>query len=331
MKFIARAVVVVFLVVSGLALGPGSVAAQQTTVPEEPEVGENGVLDKLWESVTWVLFELVRVPAEVLTGILTRILASYPDVTNPEVLEIHQKMFQVSVALATAAVVWIGLLSMTGRIDGVRPLMYVLGSVAFGAVAPWLLQYPVELSRLTTEALVPTNPSPFAVNRLSTELFIVALLDVFLLLGTVMIFVARDVILMLGAALSPLLGLLAVTPGFRRATSMLVNAWIACLLIGPLNATVLDLILVLLESNGEIPHYIWAFGGLGVLFGLPLALLGAGTLMASPLLRFAGQASGVINQYVDDQRRNDGRDRDEPNRYEGRGSRNRENRFRRRG
>lgn len=286
--------------VLGQILLVGLVAGRQESSGNQTGVEDSGGLaEGFREALVSVLLDSVEGLTKILTDVLTRILVSYPDVTKPYVLEIHRKVFLVSSALAVAALVWIGLLSMTGRIGGVRQVMYVLGSVAFGAVAPSLLWYLVELSRLTTEALVPTDPELIALTRFSLELILVAFLNAFLLLGTVMIFAARDVFLMLGVALSPLMGLMAATPSLRGFASKIASIWIACLLIGPLDAVVLDLTLSMLEWNdGAVPSWIWALGGLSLMFVLPMILLQSGSSMFYPMTRVASNAAGTAWKYT---------------------------------
>ena len=306
----------------------GTVAGQEPSGNQTGVEGGGGLAEGFREALVSVLLDSVQGLTETLTDVLTRILVSYPDVTKPYVLEIHREVFPVSTALAVAALVWIGFLSMGGRSGGVRQVVYVLGSVALGAVAPSLLQYPITLSRLTTEALAPTDPGLLAVTRLSLELILVAFLEAFLLLGVVMIFAARDVFLMLGVALAPLIGLMAATPRLRGFASKLSSIWVACLLIGPLNAVVLDLTLSLLKWNsGEVPHWIWALGGLSLMFVLPLILLQSGSMVFAPMTRVASKAArsgwrytggAVVNRYRSDREpepREGDRQEDDGNRF----------------
>jgi len=286
----------------------GSVAASNNStaasasVPEVSGEEGGGILDvgeQFKEAVASVLMELVKGLAETLNSILVRIFVSYPNVKQPAVLDVHQDVFLVSLALASAAAVWIGVMHMFDRIDGAWPLISLLVAVAFGAVAPDLLYYPVELSRLTTEALAPVDSNIVQVSRFSFEILLVLYIDVFLLLGTVMIFVARDFYLMLGVALAPLIALMAVTPPFRRYAETLTSIWFACLLIGPLNVVVLDLAMSLMGTDFmDTPHYLWGISGIALLFALPLILLGAGAVVFAPMTRVVRSGGGKIGSNV---------------------------------
>ncbi|GCF16235.1 hypothetical protein Harman_41700 [Haloarcula mannanilytica] len=315
----------------------GAAAADQAATPSgkdtgDGEEGDGRSVEELVESIASALLIPLQRLANELSGLLTRVFASYPEVTSQEVLDIHEKVFRVSLVLSGAAVVWIGVLRLANIIDAIRPLASVIGAVGLGSVAPELLRYPVEISRLTTEALMPQSPGFLAVTRFTLELALVAFFDSTLLLGIALIFLGRDVFLMAGVALSPLIGLMIATPRLRTFGERLVNLWIACLLIGPLNAVVYDLTLTLLESGDLIPHFLWALAGIGLMFGLPLVLLGAGVTMALPLTRVAGQATGIVYQQtlrVADEKLNI--DVDRGSQQKNKDSRNRRNRFTRRG
>lgn len=289
-----RLLFTVFFLIGGIS---GSVAAtNNTTAPapgQEPSDGGDtghGIGQQLQNAIISVLMDSVQELAKILNGLLTRIFVSYPDVEQSFVLDIHQKVFQVTLALSSAAAAWLGVLHMLNRVNGIRQIVLLLGAVAFGAIAPSLLWYPIELSRLTTEALIPANPGLIQVSRFTFELLLVLVIDVFLLLGTVMIFIARDVYLMLGVAMAPLIALMAVTSPLRRFADRLTSIWIAFLLIGPLNAVTLDLTLSLMGTSAiDTPHYLWGLGGIALLFGLPVVLLGAGAVVFAPMTRIAGR------------------------------------------
>jgi hypothetical protein len=321
---------------TGTAAAANNSTSQGTPVQETLEEGNGGFLDvgdQFQEAIRSVLMDLVEDLAETLNGSLVRVFVSYPDVTKSWVLETHQKVFRVSLALASVAAVWIGLMHMFDRIDGVRPLISLLVAVAFGAAAPDLLYYPVELSRLTTEALAPAGSNIVQVSRFTFELLLVLFIDVFLLLGTVILFLARDFYLMLGVGLAPLIALMAVTPGFRRYADALTSVWLGCLVIGPLNVVVLDLSQSLMGgSMMDTPHYLWGLAGIALLFGLPLILLGAGAFVFAPMTRVAQRGTGKLGVGVRQTVNRLGSDQegeDDDSEWDDR--RNRRNRFRNRG
>lgn len=337
----SRTVLLATVLLLTAATLPGVVVAvNETTTQKPPEQGESGeeggdsyLGNQLQDALASVLMDSVESLARTLNGLLARVFVSYPNVKSSYVLGIHQKVFQVSLLLSSAAAVWIGILHMLNRIDGIRPLLSLIGAVAIGGAAPSLLWYPVKFSHLTTKALVPVNTGLVQVSQFTFELLLVLVIDVFLLLGTVMIFVVRDVYLMLGVAMSPLIALMAVTPSLRRFADRLTSIWIAFLVIGPLNAVTLDLALSLMDTSiNDTPHYVWGLGSIALLFGLPVILLGAGAIMFAPMTRIVGRVPGMAwkgvrkgwNEAVDTGEEQQGDRFDE---YPGRGSRG--NRFRR--
>jgi len=287
---------------TGTVAAANNSTSQGTPVQETPEEGNGEFLnlsEEVEQAITSVLNSLVEELAEDLDAALNRIFDSYPDVKHPRVLELHQKTFQVSLVLASAAAVWIGVMHMFNRVDGIRQIVSLLAAVAFGAVAPDLLYYPVELSRLATVALAPAEPNLLEVSRFTIEYILVLFIDVFLLLGTVMIFLGRDVFLMLGVIFAPLIALMAVTPKLRGFADMLTSIWVGCLLIGPLDVVVLDLTLSFMGTDILVPgNYLWGLAGIGLLFGLPLILLGAGAVGFAPLTSLAARSSRVIQPRI---------------------------------
>lgn len=276
---------------------PSNATISNATPPNATlNASTDGLAGVVQDAIGATLVDLVKWIADRLSGLVATLYAQYPDVRRPDVLVIHSQVFTVAAVLATAAIVWTGVLHLLDRIDGIRRVVAILVAVGFGAVAPELLWYPVELSRLTTEALLPAAPEFDLALKFSLQLLLVALIDVILLLGIGVIFIGRNVLLLLGIALAPLLALLAVTPGFRRYAWLLANAWVASLLIGPLNAVVYDLTLTLLASSHPLPDWLWALGGLVLMFGLPVAVLGIATVMLGPGLGLARQGTSTVRR-----------------------------------
>jgi hypothetical protein len=327
-------VLLTILVASGPAVAADNTTndsvGQQLAGKDDQEFDIGGQLQK---AITAVLMDLVRGLANTLNEMLTRIFTSYPNVKDQRVLELHHQVFQISLALSSVAAAWIGLLHMLNRVDGVRPLLTLLGAVALGAVAPSLLWYPVELSRLTTEALASPTPNLLEVSRFTFELFLVLLIDVFLLLGTVVLFLARDVFLMFGVAVSPLIALMAATPKLRAYADTLTSVWLACLLIGPIDVILLNLTVSFMKpSYMAIPDYLWGLAGIMLLLGVPLTLLGAGVAAFAPLTSLAQRTSGMVQPYVWEYTEKALGDRSDDDGFDSRDSGRRErrgNRFRR--
>lgn len=337
MRYTSLLFVGVLLLVS-TAVVPGAVSAANNTSSQETPGELEGVVPdtggQIQDGISSVLMELVEGLAEKLDDALKRIFVSYPDVEQQRVVELHQKVFGISLALASAAAVWIGVMNMFNRVDGIRQLIGILGAVLFGAAAPSLLWYPIELSRRTTEALAPADPSLLEVSRFAIESILVLVVDVFLLLGIVVIFIGRDVFLMLGVILAPLIALMAMTPPFRGYAELLSRIWIGCLLIGPLDVVVLDLTLSFMGTEILVPgNYLWGLGGIALLFGIPVIVLGAGVVAFAPLTGIAGRASGAVRPKIQGKTRSFIEDNEEQasdsERQESR--RDRRNRFRRGG
>lgn len=292
---------------------------QQTPAEPSPTPGNettvSGAFQEALEDTIVSLFESIL---SRLVGILADLFVTYPDVTESWVLEVHSKVFMLTIIVATAAIAWIGINQMLNRIDGVRYSVYILAALGVGAVAPDLLQYPVQLSEAATQALLPSNPGLEPLGEFTFQMAIVALLDVFVLLGIAIVFLGRNMYLLLGVALAPLLAIMMVTPGFRQYAQMLVSVWVACLIIGPLNAVLLDLLLHMLAADTTIYTWLWSLAGLVMLLGLPLTILSSGVVMLGPGLslmrntsgrfrRLGGRARGWFKQFRSSDKQQRGR------------------------
>ena len=259
-----------------------------------------GLAEAVARALIGVTVSIIRPILQALVDLLAFFLVNYPDVTKPWVLEVHRTVLLMSIVLGTAAIAWIGINHMLNRVAGIRYTVLVLAAVAVGAAAPTLLQYPVELSRLTTQALLPPDPGLKALASVTLETLLIAVVDVFILLGIAVLFLARNMFLILGVVLAPLIALLVVAPGFRRFGMMFVNIWVACLLIGPLDAVLFHLIMAMLDAHLSFPEYLWTMTGMVMLLGLPLAVLGGGVLVMGPGLQFIRTGSSKVGSRIKD-------------------------------
>lgn len=286
----------------------------ESTTPEPTpisDIDEDGLMAAIREALTEVILTPIEWVSGSLTDVVAALFADYPDVRQPWVQEVHGMVFTVTLVLAVAAIVWIGITHMLNQTDGVRPVVLILAALGFGAVAPDLLWYPVELSAQTTEALLPKDPEFRGSIQFTLQMALIAILDVFIILGIVLLFLARNVYLLLGVALAPLLALLAVLPGIRRYAWMLANIWVAFLLIGPLNAVLLDLLLQMMAADGFVPEWLWGLAGVTMLLGLPLTVLSAGAVMVGPGLSLMRNIRSTVyrqaGRFRNGQRKNGGR------------------------
>jgi len=251
--------------------------------------------NNLGEILLKILYKPFQLLANAIIDLLTYVMVSYPDVTRWEVLEIHRLLFQLELLLATPVLLGIGYIYLTGSLFGygpraVRPLLpRLVLAIGFGAVAPWLLQYPVQLSQLVTEALRPENPDFWAATRVTMALAVITILNSALLLAVAVLFLVRDFVLMWCTATAPLLALGLVLPFTERYAQRFIGAFWSFLLIGPVDMIAFRLVLLLLETQGnEIPHWLWAFAGLLSLAGLPLIVLSSGLAITGTALGFIG-------------------------------------------
>ncbi|WP_254767469.1 hypothetical protein [Salinilacihabitans rarus] len=278
----------------------GKTSNDTATPAPAPDGGEgDGLGETIREALTDVILTPFEWVSEGAAGVMAALFADYPDVRQPWVQEFHAMVFTVALVLAVAAIVWIGITHMLNQTDGVRTAVYVLMAVGFGAIAPDLLWYPVELSAQTTEALLPADPEFRTSIQFTLQMAVIAILDVVIVLGILLLFLARNVYILLGVGLAPLIALMAITPGLTRYGRMLAQIWVGFLLIGPLNAGLLSLILQMIEANGFIPEWLWALAGTTMLLGLPLTVLSAGAVLVGPGLSLMRSAPNTIRRQYD--------------------------------
>lgn len=312
MDFHACAQRFLILVLAVSLLFTGGVIAQNETGVDEAEDEEDGggpVIDldplldgisdlvdavtgwggKLEEILTDVIFGPFEALAKALIGILVHVITSYPTVhPSPEVSEIHRITFTVQVLLSTLVFAVAGIALITGPVLGVsytqvRMIMpRVVIALVFGAVAPQLLQYAVELSHATTLAFKPTEAHLIGTIRLLGELTLVAVIDAMLLLAVAVLFLMRDVYILFAAAIAPLIALGWALPYVKGYADSLIGAFWAALLIGPLDMLVFRLAFSLIQDHGgQVPHWLWSIAALTLLLVVPYLVFSASQSMIS--------------------------------------------------
>jgi hypothetical protein len=326
-----RSYVVVSVVLLAIVVGTPVAAADPGTPVNQTSVGQDGGND-LREFFLDALSAFILVPiregSEIMMALLLQLIANYPDVKSSHVLDVHSDVFSVSVALATVAIIYIGLRQLLNQRDGVRSIVYILGALGAGAVAPYLLAPLVRLSRLLTSALLPSSIDELSAVQFTLELALVGLINALAALGIGIIFVIRDVYLQFGVAAAPFLFLIAVTPYVRRIGQTLIYIWVAFLFIGPLDAIILDLALELLKAESSLPHWLWVLGTIVLMLGVPIVVLGAGVVFLGPAFGFVGGIRTTVRRLAgyrsrgSDELRNDR----EYERTEGEGSGSRQER-----
>ncbi|MDY6778794.1 MAG: hypothetical protein SVU32_09080, partial [Candidatus Nanohaloarchaea archaeon] len=178
-----------------------------------------GIVSGFKNALQSVLFSPFTALAEALFGIITHVITSYPDLhPNAAVQEVHRIAMLAAVGISTLGVIVAGLLYQVGPILGYSyrqarlVLPRILVGLLFGAVAPFLLQYAVEFASALTIAFKPTHPDLARVWQLQSTIIIVTVIDATLLLMVAVLFVIRDVYLMFGAAIAPLLAVAWAIP-----------------------------------------------------------------------------------------------------------------------
>jgi hypothetical protein len=225
---------------------------------------------------------------------------SYPDVKHGDVLDVHQLVLQLSLLLAVPVFMWIGFQHITGRADGVRPTIELLGVIVAGGIAPWLLHYPVRLSHLAAIALRPEEAAIIGSLSVSLTTAVVIWLQAIILLALVILFVVQSFYLLFYTASAPLIFLLTYFRPTRRFVSPLSGLFIGFLLIAPFTLIAYQLVLALMDMQGgsPAPQYIWGLGGYFVMLALPYVILSSSTSLVFPAMLFAKSAAGKAGSQV---------------------------------
>ena len=279
---------IIFIGLLALTLVATPVSAQEntTTTPTEDEDDDSGILNgiqslidtiqdftegkSLGETITDIIFWPFRKLAEVLLGVLITVLTTTPTVhPNPAVSDVHQDTLIISYVIAGLGFAATGILYIIGPILNIsynqarKTLPRLVVALIFATLSLPLLQYAVDLSNAFTHAFTPGIQNIQQVAGLSTGLVIAWVVESVLLLAVVALFLIRNVYILFGAAVSPLLAVMWSLPKVRRYADTFIAGWFAALLIGPADVLVLKFSLSLLRgagSSGLQSVSNWMFG-----------------------------------------------------------------------
>ena len=280
-----RRIIFVGLLALTLVATPVSAQENTTTTPTEDE-DNSGILNgiqnlidtiqdftqgkTLGETITDIIFWPFRKLAEVLLGVLITVLTTTPTVhPNPAVSDVHQDTLIISYVIAGLGFAATGILYIIGPVLNIsynqarKTLPRLVVALVFATLSLPLLQYAVDLSNAFTHAFTPGIQNIQQVAGLSTGLVIAWVVESVLLLAVVALFLIRNVYILFGAAVSPLLAVMWSLPKVRRYADTFIAGWFAALLIGPADVLVLKFSLSLLRgagSSGLQSVSNWMFG-----------------------------------------------------------------------
>jgi hypothetical protein len=297
------------LIIGFTAAAPVAAASEDptTTTTEEPSDDEesedtiinidldevtdaiNGLDDQFKDALFAVLFKPFRTAAQLLVKSLVVVLTNTPSVyPNPAVEEIHRTTLLVTYMLSGLGFMAAGLLYIVGPILGVSYgqvrmiLPRMIAALVFGSVSLPLLQYGVELSDALVIAFMPSGLSmsiPELVG-LGAGVALAAVVNAWLLLAVVVLFIVRAVYIMFVAAISPLLALMWSLPKARRYADTFIGGWFAALLMAPLDVLALRFSMALMQGNGStafqgLSNWVLGVASLVLLLWIPRQLYGA--------------------------------------------------------
>lgn len=268
-----RRIIFVGLLALTLVATPVSAQENTTTTPTEDGDDNSGILNgiqnlidtiqdftqgkTLGETITDIIFWPFRKLAEVLLGVLITVLTTTPTVhPNPAVSDVHQDTLIISYVIAGLGFAATGILYIIGPVLNIsynqarKTLPRLVVALIFATLSLPLLQYAVDLSNAFTHAFTPQIQNIQQVAGLSTGLVIAWVVESILLLAVVALFLIRNVYILFGAAVSPLLAVMWSLPKVRRYADTFIAGWFASLLIGPADVLVLKFSLSLLRGAG---------------------------------------------------------------------------------
>lgn len=288
-----------------------------------------------------VLFKPFQALAQQLVRQFTLVLTNTPTIyPNPVVEDIHQDTLLVAYAVAGLVIPATGILYMYGSVLGVSYqevrmiLPRFVTALVFATVSLPLLQYTVEFTDALVYAFAPTGlrMSISQIAGLSVALVLVWVINSFLLLALVALFIIRNVYILFVAAISPLLALAWAFPKTKRYADTFISGYWTALAIAPLDVLVLRFILSLLTGQGSsqiqgISNWALGVAGFTLLLWVPFQLYGA----SQAILGQAYMASRGIKTRIKQRKQKQGaRGQQNPRQGRQRASQN-ENKFRYRG
>ncbi|MFC6717192.1 hypothetical protein ACFQGT_06135 [Natrialbaceae archaeon GCM10025810] len=304
-------ILVVVLLITGLAVP----VAATTPTPENEEdeeddsetvidfSGLSSAIDDLVDELadftgTWdttledlliaVLFKPFHTLAQQLVRQFTLILTNTPTIyPNPVVEEVHRDILLVTYAVAGLVLPATGILYMYGSVLGVsyREVRMILPrfitGLVFATISLPLLQYTVEFSDALVYAFAPSGltMSTTQLAGLSVSLVLVWVINAFLLLALVAMFIIRNVYILFVAAISPLLALAWAFPKTKRYADTFISGYWTALAMAPLDVLVLKFIFSLLSAQGSgvqgVSNWVLGVAGFTLLLWMPYQLYGA--------------------------------------------------------
>jgi hypothetical protein len=157
---------------------------------------------------------------------------------------------------------------------------FITGLV-FATISLPLLQYTVEFSDALVYAFAPSGltMSTTQLAGLSVSLVLVWVINAFLLLALVAMFIIRNVYILFVAAISPLLALAWAFPKTKRYADTFISGYWTALAMAPLDVLVLKFIFSLLSAQGSgvqgVSNWVLGVAGFTLLLWVPYQLYGA--------------------------------------------------------
>jgi hypothetical protein len=303
-------ILVVVLLITGLAV-PATAATPTPENEEDEEESEtvidfsglssaiNDLVDEIADFTgTWdttledlliaVLFKPFNLLAQQLVRQFTTVLTNTPTIyPNPVVEDIHRDTLLVMYAVAGLVLPATGILYMYGSVLGVSYqevrmiLPRFITALVFATVSLPLLQYTVEFSDALVYAFAPTGltMSTTQLAGLSVALVLVWVINAFLLLALVAMFIIRNVYILFVAAISPLLALAWAFPKTKRYADTFISGYWTALAMAPLDVLVLKFVLSMLTAQGSgvqgLSNWVLGVAGFTLLLWVPYQLYGA--------------------------------------------------------
>jgi len=332
-----RRVVVVLLLVSVVCVAP--VHAQENTTDTGSDEDDDGgdtivnidlgkVVDAIDDLIndfdsftdTWdetleellkaVLFGPFLALLKYLVTELAAVLLHTPDVyPNPAVEQIHRQTLIITYLLTGLAVMAAGILHMVGPVAGVNYsqvrliLPKLVVGLVFATVSLPLLQYIIEFCNALVYAFKPTGleTSIGEMYGTATTLVLVWVVNSWLLLAVIVLFVVRSVYLLFVAAISPLIALAWSLPKVKRYADSFIAGWFTALAMAPLDMLVLKFGFALLQGQGAgftgtVSDWVYGIASAVLLLWIPYQLYGASQTALGQAYGVAGSVKKRVRQ-----------------------------------
>ncbi|WP_207587097.1 hypothetical protein [Halomontanus rarus] len=298
----------------------GSIGTPPTTFPDnstgttDPGDDDGGLLDTMIDGITDsgksalkellqnVFFHPFNVLVQELVTDLATVLSWTPTVhPNPAVEDLHQLTLRVAIGLALCGFMAAGLLYQVGPLLNVsyQDVRYVLPrlglALMFATVSLPLLQLVVDLSNALTIAFRPTDleHSLSGLVGTGTAAILVWVINAGMLLSVAIVYILRDVYILFGAAISPILAIAWALPKTRRYATTFISGWYTAVAMGPLAMLILHFVFVLMQGDGatvgqSISNWLYGVAGFALLLFVPYQLYGASQAIAMQAYSLAG-------------------------------------------